>query len=243
MSAAPSWPLICATPAVRANLPNARLPPPSGLNFSNRPDRPKPDFGDFVPISFFGPSKRKPTRAARYRTRPLQPFISRTAKSPKSDRLPTACAGNPAAPVTAPCFPAAVPIWGGERGNSRAKPSNPHTFLCTPCSGTPRSTLLARSRGTRPRTYHLLEVDLRTSLLELGLDLVGLVLVDAFLDRLRSAFDEVLGFLQAETGDGADFLDDLDLLVAGSGKHDREFGLLFSGSCGSATSGGAGNRN
>jgi hypothetical protein len=130
-------------PRLRANLPNARLPPPSGLNFSNRPDRPKPDFGDFVPISFFGPSKRKTTRGAHYRTRPSQPFISRTAKSPKSDRLPTACTGNPAAPVTAPCFPAAVPIWGGRRGNSRAKPSNPHTFLCTPCFGTPRSTLLA----------------------------------------------------------------------------------------------------
>src|SRR5215470_7052658 len=143
MSAAPSWPLICAAPAVRANLPNARLPPPYGLNFSNRPDRPKPDFGDFVPISFFEPSKRKTTRGAHYRTRPSQPFISRTAKSPKSDRLPTACAGNPAVPVTVPCFPAAVPIWGGGRGDSRGNPSNPHTFLCTPCSGTPRSTLLA----------------------------------------------------------------------------------------------------
>src|SRR5581483_928206 len=54
----------------------------------------------------------------------------------------------------------------------------------------------------------LLQLHLRASLLELGLDLVGFVLVDAFLDRLRRAFDEVLGFLQAETGDGADFLDD-----------------------------------
>jgi hypothetical protein len=36
-------------PRLRANLPNARLPPPSGLNFSNRPDRPNSDFGEFRP--------------------------------------------------------------------------------------------------------------------------------------------------------------------------------------------------
>ena len=70
-------------------------------------------FRSVFPISFFEPSKRKTTRGAHYRTRPSQPFISRTAKSPKSDCLPTACAGSPAAPVTAPCFPAADPIWGG----------------------------------------------------------------------------------------------------------------------------------
>src|SRR5262249_38689918 len=141
------------------------------------------------------------------------------------------------------CFPAAVPIWGGERGDSRVNPTNPHTFLCTLCSGHPRSTLLAPIRGPGPGFTQLLEVDLGASLLELGLDLVGFVLVDAFLDRLRRAFDQVLGFLQAETRDGANFLDDLDLLVAGGSQHDREFGLLFSRSGGSATTGGTGNRD
>jgi len=34
------------------------------VEFSNRPDRPNPDFRLFVPISFFGPSKRKTTRGA-----------------------------------------------------------------------------------------------------------------------------------------------------------------------------------
>src|SRR5690242_8424860 len=43
----------------------------------------------------------------------------------------------------------------------------------------------------------LLELDLGASLLELSLDLFSLVLVDAFLDRLRSTLDQVLGFLQA----------------------------------------------
>src|SRR5699024_2468906 len=85
--------------------------------------------------------------------------------------------------------------------------------------------------------------DLGASLLELGLDLVCFFLVDAFLDGLRSAFDEVLGFLQAQAGDGADFLDDFDLLVAGSSQHDGEFGLLFSRSSGSTTSSRTSHRN
>src|SRR5689334_22803738 len=201
MSAAPSWPLICVAPAGGRTFRMHGELPPSGLNFSNRFARPNPDFRLFVPISFFEPSKRKTTRGAHYRTRPSQLFISRTAKSPKSDCLPTACAGSPAAPVTAPCFPAADPIWGGERGDSRVKSTNPHTFLCTPCSEGSRSTFLAPIRGTGPGFTQLLELDLRASLLELGLDLVGFVLVDAFLDRLRSAFDEVLGFLQAQARD------------------------------------------
>ncbi len=40
-------------------------------------------------------------------------------------------------------------------------------------------------------------------LLERRLDLLGLFLVHAFLDGLRRAFDEVLGFLQAEAGQSA----------------------------------------
>ena len=50
---------------------------------------------------------------------------------------------------------------------------------------------------------------------------------DAFLDGLRRAFDQVLGFLEAEPGDRADFLDHFDLLVAGGGEDDRELGLLL----------------
>jgi hypothetical protein len=45
-----------------------------------------------------------------------------------------------------------------------------------------------------------------------------------FLDGLGRALDEVLGFLEAEAGDRADLLDDLDLLVAGRSEHDRELG-------------------
>ena len=49
---------------------------------------------------------------------------------------------------------------------------------------------------------------------ELSLDLGGIVFADAFLDRFRSGFDQILGFLEPETGDRAHFLDDRDLVVA-----------------------------
>src|SRR5690606_38238540 len=58
----------------------------------------------------------------------------------------------------------------------------------------------------------LLQVDLGAGCFELGLDLLGVRLVGAFLDRLGRALDQVLGFLEAEAGDGADFLDHVDLL-------------------------------
>jgi len=35
-----------------------------------------------------------------------------------------------------PCFRAAVPIWDDNHGDSRGKPTNPHTFLCSAHPGT-----------------------------------------------------------------------------------------------------------
>src|SRR6185369_2496029 len=78
-----------------------------------------------------------------------------------------------------------------------------------------------------PRSCDLLDFDLRAYVLELLLDRRGLVLVHAFLDRLGRTLDEVLGFLQAERGDLADDLDDVDLVGADFGQRDRELGLLF----------------
>ena len=52
---------------------------------------------------------------------------------------------------------------------------------------------------------------------------------DAFLDGRGHAFDEVLGFLQAETGDLADDLDDADLVGAEARHGHGELGLLFGG--------------
>src|SRR5947208_2578382 len=73
----------------------------------------------------------------------------------------------------------------------------------------------------------LLEVGLGAGFLELLLGGLGVGLGNAFLDGLRSAVDEVLGFLQAQAGQLADRLDDLHLVGADLGQHDREFGLLF----------------
>src|SRR5665213_1811558 len=56
----------------------------------------------------------------------------------------------------------------------------------------------------------LLDLDLRSGPFQLGLELGSLVLRDAFLDRLRGGFDQILGFLQPERRDRADFLDDVD---------------------------------
>src|SRR6266550_5112006 len=75
----------------------------------------------------------------------------------------------------------------------------------------------------------LLDLDLRAGLFELRLDLIGLLLRNAFLDRVRRSVDKVLGLLQAEARDRADDLDRLDLLVAGVREHDVEGGLLLLG--------------
>src|SRR5438270_463970 len=64
----------------------------------------------------------------------------------------------------------------------------------------------------------LLQLDRAPGLLDLGLELVGLLALDALLDGLRRLVDERLGLLQAETGRGAHDLDHLDLLVARSGE-------------------------
>src|SRR2546423_308728 len=72
-----------------------------------------------------------------------------------------------------------------------------------------------------------LELDGGACLLELGLDRVGLLLRHTLLNRLRGRVDEVLGLLEAEAGDRADDLDDLDLLAARAGEDDVEGGLLL----------------
>src|SRR3569833_80153 len=82
-------------------------------------------------------------------------------------------------------------------------------------------------------------------LLEGLLGLVGLLLVDLLQQRLGRAVDEVLGLLEAQAREGADLLDDLDLLVAGTLEDDAEpvpvLGLFGRGARGSA-GGGDGDR-
>src|SRR5260370_7357134 len=72
----------------------------------------------------------------------------------------------------------------------------------------------------------LLDLDSRTRLFKLLLELRRLVLVDAFLDALGRALDQVLGLLEAETGDCTHLLDDVDLFLTRRGQDDGELGLL-----------------
>jgi hypothetical protein len=146
MSAAPSWPLI-SSPALGAPS-GTRLPPLPGLNFRTRFGGQKSNFGRKSPELFFRPSKRKRTCGAQKRTRPSQPSYSRTAKA-RNSLLSQRLAGNCAFPP--PRFRAAAPIWGDNSGDSRGKPSNPHTFSCSARVGMPRRTPLAFDPPLRGR--------------------------------------------------------------------------------------------
>src|SRR6185437_3910774 len=70
----------------------------------------------------------------------------------------------------------------------------------------------------------LLQLDGSAGVLDLLLDLLRLILVDAFLDGLGRAFDQRLGFAQTQAGDRADFLDHVDLLAAVAGQDHVELG-------------------
>src|ERR1700739_2376488 len=81
------------------------------------------------------------------------------------------------------------------------------------------------ARGFPISKHCLLKLNLGAHFFELRLDLGGVVLVDAFLDVLRSALDQVLGLFETKARNSADLLDDLDLFLAGTRQNDRKFGL------------------
>ena len=80
-----------------------------------------------------------------------------------------------------------------------------------------------RMRSRRPR--RLLDLDRGAGLFQLLLELLGVVLRDARLDRLGGGLDQVLGLLEAQAGGGADDLDDVDLVGAEGLQDDVELGL------------------
>ena len=93
----------------------------------------------------------------------------------------------------------------------------------------------------RTSRHGSLELDGGAGALELLLGLLGRSLVDVLENGLGSAVHEVLGLLEAEARERADLLDDLDLLLAGSGEDDVERVLLLLGSgVAAASSRGAG---
>src|SRR5262245_18407506 len=95
-----------------------------------------------------------------------------------------------------------------------------------------------RTPASSALTSHLLEFHLSSGLFQLSLDLLGLVLGQLFLDGLGRALDQILGLLEAQTGERTHFLDHLDLLFTGGGEHDGELRFLFHwGGSGAAQSG------
>src|SRR5262245_13007437 len=84
-----------------------------------------------------------------------------------------------------------------------------------------------RDRGLPRLRAGLLEVDLRAGLGQLLLELLGVLLREAGLDRLRGAVDEVLRLLEAQARGRLDDLDDLDLLLAGALEDDVVGRLLL----------------
>ena len=86
-----------------------------------------------------------------------------------------------------------------------------------------------------PAIARLLNVDLSAGVFKLLLEVSSFSLGNSFLNMLRSAFNEVLSFLQAEAGDSADFLDDVDLVGASVNQDNVELGLFFFRSSSSST--------
>src|SRR5688500_14448483 len=91
----------------------------------------------------------------------------------------------------------------------------------------------------------LLDLDLGACRFELLLDVLGLVLADAFFDGLGRAFDQVLRLFQAEARDFTNDLDRVDLVRTGVRQDHVEFRLLLGGCSGRRTtaSGSNGNRS
>src|ERR1700689_1396972 len=83
------------------------------------------------------------------------------------------------------------------------------------------------SRRSRRCLSELLHRDSGAGALESGLRLLRGVLVDLLQDGLGGAVDQVLGLLQAQAGERAHLLDDLDLLVARGLEDDVELVLLL----------------
>src|SRR5215831_19921501 len=110
-------------------------------------------------------------------------------------------------------------------------------WMTSAAGGRDRCARPALAGRAHPDTGSLLDCDGCASTLERGLRLVRRLLVDVLKQRLGRTVHQVLGLLQAEAGQRADFLDDLDLLVARGLEDDVELVLLLGlglGGCGAA---------
>jgi hypothetical protein len=144
MSAAPSWPLVIV--AFWGEPSEARLRPLPGFEFffgfGARSAISGNSSPEFVLQTF---RTQNDARGARPHP-PVRSISLRTAKARNSlfsQRLKEVTPPCPAKP----CFRAATPIWGSNRGDSRVKLSNPHKFPCSTCA---RASLLQAGVAGRP---------------------------------------------------------------------------------------------
>src|ERR1700683_3314062 len=115
-----------------------------------------------------------------------------------------------------------------------------------PATGTCRESrrMRAASSANFPQIgIRLLKLNLGAGFFELRLDLCRIVLVNALFHRFGSALDQVLGLLKSQAGNGTDFFNDFNLLLAGGREHDREFGLFLSRCRGTPAACWGGNRH
>src|ERR1700761_317486 len=144
MSAAPSWPLVIVA-LFRSDTSEVAAVAVPGLNFdpSREPEDRCRDHGgpDFVLQTF----KTQNDVRGDFIAPPVRIISLRTAKA-RNCLSPNDLQGK-SPPLRRPsCFRAAVPIWDGNHGDSRGKPSNPHTFSCSTCN---RASVLQASRRGR----------------------------------------------------------------------------------------------
>src|SRR5450759_990710 len=113
----------------------------------------------------------------------------------------------------------------GQRGKSASLRLESGPTVSARGAAQPKSTVTADGSGLS--TPKLLDLDLCALRFEGGLDLLGLALGHAFLDRLGCAVDEILGLLEAEAGQLTNDLDDRDLVRTDLREDRGELGLLF----------------
>src|SRR5919202_1293102 len=133
---------------------------------------------------------------------------------------------------------AAPPSCALQRGSDARTTQGPPSGWRTAPAGRAGWCITRRAPGAGS-----LDGDGGAGALEGGPGLVGGVLVDLLQDRLRRTVDQVLGLLEAERGQAAHLLDDLDLLVAGALEEDVELVLLGSGLLATATAATGGGRS
>src|SRR6187455_680741 len=108
-----------------------------------------------------------------------------------------------------------------------------------PCRPVPRNAFWA-TKDPRCLMAVLLDRHLGAGILELLLHRLDVGLGHAFLDQGGRTLDQVLGFLQAQTRELTDDLDDADLLVRRVFRQrDGELGLLLDGGSRRCTGGGS----